>query len=717
MLARVWRAAVRRPRALIAIWVVLAISGVIASNQLNGRLTTSLAVPATSSQDAVDILTSKFGDDPEASFTLVVPLAHPSAAELSSLRATLVAAARSVPGSVVTQVVSAPGLVYAGIDTPLSLQAATRLTPRLRAALTRWGLRRSELTGAPALQYDLIPVLLSDLHRGQLVALVVAGVVLVGALGPTVAALVPFLFAFCTVGVVLGILDALSTRVLLVLYIPNLVELIGLGLAVDYSLLVVRRFREQLELGMGVADAIEVTMATAGRAVAASGIIVAGGLLTLLAIPVPFMRSLGLAGLLVPLASVAAAATLLPASLTVIGPGGEGSRLWRLNMRRTSRGVWRRLAAIATTRPALVASGSLVALGAAAAPLAWLQLTPVSVTAIPSTSASARGLRLVIDRLGPGAIEPVDIVIDTGRPGGARERQVADATLRLAHELLADPAVLAVAIGDRPPAVDRTDRYEQVVVVPRDDLGSPSTRQLVLALRSRLLRAAYYPSGVVLDVGGGPAQGVDFLARVYAVFPWLVAVIAALSLVLLVRFFRSLLLAAMAIVLDACSILASYGLLVVVFRFGVGVHTLGLYHLSQIEGWVPVFCFAVLFGLSMDYEVFIVSRMRELRDGGATTVEAIRGGLSATGPVVTSAALIMVGALSGLVLGGVGGLQELGVALILGVVIDTTIVRGLLLPSLMTLCGDACWWLSPSVARLLRVEAPPSAAGGRGLER
>jgi RND superfamily putative drug exporter len=697
--------------------LILAVLGAIASTQLSGHLTTSLAVPGTSSQDAADLLTTEFGDDPEGSFTVVIPAAARTAKQLHSWRAGLVAAARVVPGAAVTPPVDAPGFVYAGIDSPLSLQAATRETQVLRGAIARMGVRHSELTGAPALQYDVAPVLSSDLRRGELVALVVAFVVLLGLLGPTMAALIPFVFAFCTVSVVLGLLDVISTHVLLVRYIPNLVELIGFGLAVDYSLLVVRRFREQLDEGMAVPEAVEVTMATAGRAVVASGLIVAGGLLTLLAIPIPFMRSLGFAGLLVPVASVVAATTLLPASLALLGRHVEPRHLRRLSIVHSGGRVWRRVAIMATSYPVQTLCGSLIVLGAAAAPLVWLQLTPVSVMAIPSTSASALGMRLIIDRLGPGALEPIDIVIDTHRAGGARAAPITTATLRLARQLVSDPSVLAVAIGNRPPYVDKTARYEQVIVVPRDDLGAPATRQLVMSLRGRTLRAARFSRGVAIDVGGGPAQGVDFLARLYTVFPWLVAVIAGLSFILLVRYFRSLLLGAMAILLDACSIAAAYGLLVVVFRFGVGAKTLGLYRLSQVEGWVPVFCFAVLFGLSMDYEVFIVSRMRELRDRGASTVQAIRDGLSLTGRVVSSAAVIMVGALSGLVLGQIGGLQELGVSLILGVVIDTTIVRGLLLPSLMTLCGDACWWLPASIARLLRVEAPPSAAGGRGLER
>jgi RND superfamily putative drug exporter len=184
-------------------------------------------------------------------------------------------------------------------------------------------------------------------------------------------------------------------------------------------------------------------------------------------------------------------------------------------------------------------------------------------------------------------------------------------------------------------------------------------------------------------------------------------VVAGLAYVVLVRAFRSVLLPLMAVLLDALSVAASYGLLVVLFRFGVGADLFGLYRVSQIEGWVPVFLFAMLFGLSMDYEVFFVTRMRESWDKGADNNRAVAAGLARTGRVVSVAAVIMVGALCGLVGGRVAGLQELGAGLALGVLVDATVVRGLLMPSLMVLAGRWNWWLPAAIARLARVEASP----------
>jgi RND superfamily putative drug exporter len=184
-------------------------------------------------------------------------------------------------------------------------------------------------------------------------------------------------------------------------------------------------------------------------------------------------------------------------------------------------------------------------------------------------------------------------------------------------------------------------------------------------------------------------------------------IVLLLAYLVLLRAFRSLILALMAVLLNLLSVAATYGLLVVVFRFGVGADTLGLYRVSQIEGWVPVFLFAMLFGLSMDYEVFFVSRMRESRDSGSSTNTAIIEGMTHTGRVVSAAALVMIGALLGLILGRVAGLQELGVGLALGVLVDATVVRGLLMPSLMSIVGKWNWWLPQPLARILRVRTSP----------
>jgi RND superfamily putative drug exporter len=225
-------------------------------------------------------------------------------------------------------------------------------------------------------------------------------------------------------------------------------------------------------------------------------------------------------------------------------------------------------------------------------------------------------------------------------------------------------------------------------------------------LRDTLIPSARFPSGVHALAGGGPPQGVDFLTQAYRYFPWLVGAVLVLTYVLLMRAFRSMLLPLKAVILNLLSVAASYGMLVLVFRWGVGSDLLGLYQASQVEGWIPIFLFAMLFGLSMDYEVFLVTRMREEWDHGRDNRDAVAHGLERTGRIVTAAAVVMVAAFSGFVAGRIVGLQQFGIGLAVAIFVDATLIRALLVPSLMALFGRYNWWLPQPLARLVRV--PPS---------
>lgn len=702
-----WTRIVIRGRfAVVACWVVLAVVGALSTGRLTGLLSTSLAVPGTSSQTADAILTRSFGDNIEGSFTVVLRQQKTSARRLQDLEVRFATAARSVRGSILTPLQSAVGIVYGQISTPLDLQQAASETPLVRAALVKAGLGGALVTGAPALQHDITPILRGDLHRGELIALVVALVLLTLVLGLSPALVVPLAVAACTTFTALLVVFGLAHRFLMVLYVPNVVELVGLGISVDYSLLIVHRFRHEAGATASCTEnAITATMATAGRTVMLSGLAVAMGLTALFLIPVPFVRSLGFAGLVVPLVSILAALSLQPALLAILGTAcTKRLRPWGAPPGpEAGPGFWTRLAGGVLRRrfACLGLAGALLA--AAIVPVAWLQVTPGSLLAIPRGIQAATALSVLEGRVGQGVLTPVEIVLDTGRTGGALATPVAAATTRLARALLVDPEVFVVAIGSRPPYVDGSARYARILVVGRAGFGDEGTQQLVARIRSRYLGEARFPAYTHAYVGGAPAQGVDFLDRTYGAFPWIVLLILVLAYIVMLVAFRSLLLPLLAVILDVFSVAAAYGLLVLVFRFGVGADLLGLYRVTQIEGWVPVFLFAMLFGLSMDYEFFFVSRMRESWDRSADTACAISDGLARTGRVVSAAALIMVGALSGLVAGRVAGLQELGIGLSLGVLVDAFVVRVLLMPALMSLCGRWNWWLP------LRGRTPPKA--------
>ena len=716
MVERWTRVVIRWRIVVIALWVAVVVVGVLAAGRLPRLLSTSLAVPGTGSEQADAILTQHFGENIEGTFTVVFHVANPSAPTLRAMDQRFAAAARAVPTGRVMALRPVEGILYGDVGTSLDLQQAASYTGSLRHALKESGLPAAYVTGAPALQYDIQPILTADLRRGEAIAVLAALVLLAIVLGPSVALLIPLAVAASTTTAALAIIFALAHEFLMVLYVPNLVQLIGLGLAVDYSLLIVHRFRHELaDEERPVDDAIVATMASAGRTVLFSGVAVAIGLSVVLIVPVPFVRSLGFAGLVVPLVSVVAALTLQPSLLSLLGRHGmQTVRASRPGARRVGeRGLWSRLARMVMRRPIVVLAGSVAVLVAAAMPAVWLQLTPGSVVAIPQNIQSARALALLRHRIGPGVITPIEVVLDAGAPGRATAPAISAATLRLAHELLNDPEVFVVAIGSRAPYVDSSGRYRRMIVVGRHDFGQEATQKLVHQIRSQFLPGAHFPSSLRVYVGGAPAQGADFLTRVYGSFPWIVLLVLALAYLVLLRAFRSLLLPLMAVLLDAVSVAAAYGLLVVIFRFGIGADVLGLYRVSQIEGWVPIFLFAMLFGLSMDYEVFFVTRMRESWDNYGDNTRAVTDGLTHTGRVVSAAALIMVAAVSGLVAGHVAGLQELGAGLALGVLLDATIVRGLLMPSLMALLGRWNWWLPAPVARLAGVEVSPLAGRER----
>jgi RND superfamily putative drug exporter len=279
--------------------------------------------------------------------------------------------------------------------------------------------------------------------------------------------------------------------------------------------------------------------------------------------------------------------------------------------------------------------------------------------------------------------------------------------LKLATQLTKNSEIFIVASEAKVPFVDAEGRYLRIFVIGRHVLGAQESDQLVKELRAIDLTQAGFNSDARLFLGGAPAQGVDLIRAIINSLPWIIGLALLLTYMLLVRALRSLILPLKAIALDLLSVAVAFASLVAVFHFGFASSFLQTYRLDQIEAWVLIFLFAILFGLSMDYELFLVSRMREAREAGATNNAAVVEGLAHTGGVVSAAAIIFLAAISGFVTGHFAGLQQLGIGLGVGVLVDATIIRGLLLPSTMVLLGRWNWWLPMPVARLLKTKASP----------
>jgi putative drug exporter of the RND superfamily len=711
-----WTRAVLRFRwPILAVWLLILLAGGVATSKLSPLLSNTFTVPGTDSERARTILQEHFGDRSDGEFLIIYKVRNGTAGVRLKLERSIRRAAQAVPSGQPTPLRDAKGgVAYGSILTTLNLAKAKGYTDDIRRALRAPPGVDGYVSGQPAIQADLDPIFSRDLARGESIALPIALAVLLAVFGLSLAATIPFLFAAATITGTLGIVFIVAHHLTMATYVTNLVQLIGLGIAIDYSLLIVYRFREELERGGGKDDAIVRTMETAGRAVLFSGATVAIGLALLLFMPVPFIRSMGVGGFLIPLVSIAAAMTLQPALLSVYGRRGirrvhvadwlraKGVPLPHFAGPDVEHGSWARLARAIMRRPVVFFAIGVSALLLAAVPVFGLQLTPGSAQGIPQSPSSVRGLNVLRGAVGPGALSPTQIVVD-----GAQKPGVQAALLRLRAGLEADREVAFVQAGNGPRFVDPSGRYEQVIVAGRHEYGDEPAQSFVHRLRDTMIPSAHFPADVRVYAGGGPPQGVDFLQRSYETFPWLVLGVLVLTYLLLLRAFRSVILPLKAVLLNLLSVAASYGMLVVFFKWGVGDTLAGLYQFPQVEGWIPIFLFAMLFGLSMDYEVFLVSRMRETWDEEHDNVRAVSYGLERTGMIITAAATIMVAAFLGFVAGSIVGLQQFGLGLAVAILVDATIVRALLVPALMAWFGRWNWWLPPSVARFVRVKPSP----------
>jgi RND superfamily putative drug exporter len=720
------RLVLRHRRVVLAAWFVVFLVSGVASAQLAELLTNRFILPGTDTHRVELILEESFGQKATGSFTIVLESEAGAGSLVPRARAAGERASAVLPTSrlVAVEQVS-EDVVLAQLVSELEPADSKGYTDAMREAIGEIPGATVYVTGQAAIERDLDPVFAEDLLRGELIAIPIALLILVFTFG-TLAFLIPFAFALVTIPTALGIVWVFANFLELSTYLQNLVSLIGLGIAIDYSLLVVYRFREELRAGASRDDAVVGTMATAGRAVVFSGGAVAIGLAMLLLMPLPFMRGFGIGGLVIPAVSVLAAVTFLPALLSLTGERLDRVRLlprvWLEHRADHERGFWAALARFIMRYPKLVAGGTAALLVGLALPVLVLQLGPGAYAeGIPRDLEAVRGFDVLTEAVGAGAVAPSNVVVDTGRPGGVRDAAIGAAVAELERGLRSDPEVGEVRLDATPQHVDPSARYLNVEVVGLKDYGKPESLEFVERLRGEIIPSAGFPESASVFAGGGPPGGKDFLNLTYSWFPWLLVLVLLATFVLLMRAFRSVVLPLKAIVLNLLSIGATYGLLVVVFKWGAGEWA-GLIAYDQIEGWIPVFLFAMLFGLSMDYEVFLVSRMREEWDKGATNEDAVVLGLTKTGRLVTAAGLIMFAAFMGFVVGSIVGLQQFGFGLAAAILIDVTIVRALLVPSAMKLFGRWNWWMPERLARVLRVEpsplgehrrAHPAPAGGK----
>jgi putative drug exporter of the RND superfamily len=708
-----WIRLVLRHRWLVvAAWALIFLVSGVASSGLADKLTNRFTLPGTDTAKVDKILEEEYGQTSTGSFSIVVRGEEPGSAEalMPEAQAAAERASADLPTSRVADVQAVSGeVVTATIVSNLEPADAKGHTDDMREAAGEIEGAELYVSGQAAIEHDLDPVFNDDLKVGELfIAIPIAVLILCYVFG-TLALLVPLIFAAATIPATLGIVWIFANFMELTTYLQNLVMLIGLGIAIDYSLLVVYRYREELRAGRSKEDAIVRTMETAGRAVVFSGSAVGIGLALMLFMPLPFMRGFGIGGLLIPLVSVLAALTLLPVLIYFLAAKLDRVRLLPralLERRDSEENMWYRLARSIMRRPQAYAAGTAAFLVLLTLPVFSLELGPGSNKGIPQNLEGVQGLNVISDAVGEGALAPTTITVDTGRAGGMESPEVQAGVERLVAGLEADPEVARVDLGEGPQYVSEDGRYLRLDAVGVSEYGAPAALDFVDRLRDEIVPAADFPRNVEVLAGGGPPSGVDFLDLAYGAFPWLVLGVLLLTYILLLRAFRSVVLPLKAIVLNLLGIGAAYGILTVFFKWG-GAEQFGLIGFDQIEGWIPIFIFAMVFGLSMDYEVFLVSRMREEWDRTKDNELAVSLGLAKTGRIVTAAGLIMFAAFMGFVAGSIVGLQQFGFGLAIAILLDVTVIRALLVPSAMKLFGRWNWWLPEGVAKVFRVKPSP----------
>jgi uncharacterized membrane protein YdfJ with MMPL/SSD domain len=554
------------------------------------------------------------------------------------------------------------------------------------------------MTGEFTTDHDFNQVSQDDLKHGELqFGLPAALLVLVLVFGALVASGLPLALALVSIAVGLGLTAVVSSAFELSVFVVNMLTGMGLALGIDYALFVVSRFREEREAGRDKEDAIAAAGATASRAVLFSGSAFVLAMVGLLLVQSTIMRSLAAGAILVGIVSVVAALTLLPAILSLLGDKVDRFRVPFVGR---SRGEARRWAAIVRrvqARPVVSLALAVAVLLAAATPALTMKIGAAGIATLPDRLTSKQGY-LALERSFPAAgADPAEIVVASGsaEAGAAVDR------LTLLLEQDEDFGT---------PAVERSPDGEAFLVrVPvAADALSDRALDAVEQLRAEYVPEAFGGTGVEALVTGTSAENIDYFDVMRSWLPLVLIFVLGLSFVLLTVAFRSIVVAATAIGLNLLSVGAAYGLTVAVFQHGIGAGLFGFQQVDIIEAWVPLFLFAVLFGLSMDYQVFLLSRIRERFAAKGDTSDAIAFGIGSTARIITGAALIIVAVFAGFAAGDLVMFQQMGFGVAVALLIDATLVRSVLVPAVMQLLGDWNWYLPRWLGWLphLEVEGP-----------
>ncbi len=553
-----------------------------------------------------------------------------------------------------------------------------------------------KVTGLTSIEEATNKVAENDLKVGESIGILIGLVILAFVFGALVAALLPLMLAIAAIVVALALTALIGQFGELSFFVQNMITMMGLAVGIDYALFIVSRYREERAQGIAKLDAIERAGDTSGRAVFFSGITVVVALISLLIVPMSVFVSLGLGAILAVLAAIAAALTLLPALLSVLGDRIEKGRLVprRFRGREDRSGFWATTVRQVMRRPVasiVVAAGLLVA---ASIPYWGINTGASGVATLPPDIEARQAFETLEQQFNVGAVAPARIPITGDPTSTANTAEIAHITSSVAGDPVLGTPALEQGVGLK----------GGVLAVPVNaDSNSPGAEDAVNRLRA----------ATALPVGGATSLNLDYFEISRDYLPIVVMVVLALSFLVLLLAFRSIVVPIVAIFLNLLSVGAAFGLVTLVSQEGVGAGFFGFQQVETVEAWIPIFLFAVLFGLSMDYHVFLLSRIRERFLQSGDNVDSITHGISSSGKLITGAALIMVAVFGGFAAGDLVMFQQMGFGLAVAVLIDATLVRGILLPAIMRLLGDANWYLPRALNWLPKVaiEGPSSTPG------
>jgi RND superfamily putative drug exporter len=700
-LYRLGLGAARRRWLTLGVWIAAVVAIFTIGNALGGALTDDFSLPDSESQRAYDLLADRF---PSASGTSADIVFHATDGSLD--------AEAGAVSSTIEAIGEQPHVV--GVTDPLETQGAVSDDGTIGYAQVAYDLPADDLgtepydrlasvverARAPGLQVEIGGEYASwgsqsEPGSSELIGLLAAMIILLIAFGSIVAMGLPIGTAVIGLASGTGLVVILAAFVNVPEFSTILSSMIGLGVGIDYALFIVTRYRQNLQAGMEPLHAVGFASATAGQAVVFAGTTVAIALLGLWISGIAFVGMMATAAAIVVIVAVLAAVTLLPAFL-----GFAGRAIDKLSVHRTrgrtpdgaesSLNIWGRWGREVEHHPWRYFIGAIALLVALTIPLFSMKLGFPDDGTAPTSETRRQAYDLLSEGFGPGFNGPLLLAVEIDDPGAVEGLD------RLTSAIGSTEGVAAVS----PPQPNEAGNAAIIQVIPTTSPQDQATTQLVERLRDETIPEAT-PQGAVVHVGGGTATFIDLSERVTNALPWFIGAVVLLSFLLLMVVFRSILVPVKAALLNLLSIGAAYGVIVAIFQWGWGRSLLGIDQTIPVVSFVPMMMFAVLFGLSMDYEVFLLSRVREdyLRTGN--NVESVVTGISSTARVITSAALIMIAVFLSFVTQADPVAKMFGIGLAFAVFIDATIVRVVLVPATMVLLGDANWWLPGWLDRIL----------------